>query len=127
VDGVEWMCCCADDDYNKTPLSVEQDRQTALLQYDVPRPALSVASSSSSSSSSLAPSAPPAAVETTQPRQTAAAEETTSNVGPRDELFTSRDRRDVTTTTSDELDALLTEQDGATAAADTLWARSSAS
>ena len=111
---------CAED---KRSVSAEQDRQTSLLHYDVPRPAAAVASASASSSSSslsLAPAAAAAAVEpASEPGQIGPPEATTaalSSVGPRDELFASRDRRDVTAT-SHELNALLTERDGGGGAA----------
>jgi len=111
---------CAED---KRSVSAEQDRQTSLLHYDVPRPAAAVASASSSSSSlSLAPAAAAAAAAVepaSEPGQIGPPEATTaalSSVGPRDELFASRDRRDVTAT-SHELNALLTERDGGGGAA----------
>jgi len=117
---------CAED---KRSVSAEQDRQTSLLHYDVPRPAAAVASASASSSSSssslsLAPAAAAAAAlepasEPGAPGQIGPPEATTaalSSVGPRDELFASRDRRDVTAT-SHELNALLTERDGGGGAA----------
>jgi len=111
---------CAED---KRSVSAEQDRQTSLLHYDVPRPAAAVASASASSSSSslsLAPAAAAAAVEpASEPGQIGPPEATTaalSSVGPRDELFASRDRRDVTAT-SHELNALLTERYGGGGAA----------
>jgi len=113
---------CAED---KRSVSAEQDRQTSLLHYDVPRPAAAVASASASSSSSslsLAPAAAAAAAAVepaSEPGQIWPPEATTaalSSVGPRDELFASRDRRDVTAT-SHELNALLTERDGGGGAA----------
>jgi len=97
---------------------LEQDRQTALLHYDVPRPAsLSIASSSSSSLAAAAAAATATAA-ATQPAETGGpAEGTNSNVN---ELFTSRDRRRDVTMTSDELSALLTEQDGEAVTAEVL-------